>query len=270
MPILIFLLLFTPSIFAQSYQGTNQDALFEAGAGAVYGSVPHYPGAEQNNNLLVPFPAVIYRGERYRLDEDGGARTRFFYSDSMEINLSVGGSLPVSSKDNRARAGMPKLDTMVEIGPGAIFHFLHKKNSTDFRLSLNIPIRQIISSDLKFTKARGQSFNPILYAFYDLNKAFTLFTSISGYWATKEYNEYIYSVEEKFVTPTRSGYKAHSGHVSNNYSAALIYTREDLSIFSGAILNDMKNNSNKSSPLFKRETSLSYAVGFTYFFYKVY
>ena len=266
---LLSLLLFPSLVFAQAFQGLDREALLEAGAGAAYGTVPHYPGSDQSTSLFLPFPALIYRGERYRLDEDGGARTRFFYSDSMEINLSVGGSLPVSSKDNRAREGMPKLDAMVEVGPGLIFHFFNQRNSDKFRLSLNLPIRQAISSDLKYTKARGQIFNPLLYSFYQLNTQLSVFMALSAYWATKDYNRYLYSVSPQFQTFNREAYEAKGGYVVSNYALAFIYSKKKFSIFSAVSLNDAHFSSNKNSPLFVTKRNLGYAVGFTYFFYKL-
>lgn len=265
----ILLSLFYSNCFAQSF-GVDSEALLEAGAGVVYGSVPHYPGSDQSNTLVVPFPVVIYRGERLRIDEDGGVRTRFFYSDRFELNLSVGGSLPVSTKDNRVRTGMPKLDAIVEIGPGLIIHLVDKKLSEKFRLSLNIPIRQAISSDLKYTKARGQTFNPLLYSFYMLNKNFTIFSAISSFWASKEYNRYLYDVDSKYATPSRPAYLAKSGHVVMNYAAAVVYNLEKLSVFSAISLNDASRSSNRFSPLFVKARNIGYAIGFTYYFYKIY
>lgn len=263
-------LLFLPTFaFAQAYQGLDQQALLEAGAGVAYGTVPHYPGSDQSTSLVLPFPALIYRGERYRLDEDGGARTRFFYTDWMELNVSVGGSLPVSSKDNRARSGMPKLDAMIELGPGLIFHFFNKRNSDKFRLSLNFPIRQAISSDLKYTKARGQIFNPLLYSFYQFTKSFSLFAGVSAYWATKDYNSYLYNVEPRFATATRPSYQANGGYVVTNYALAFIKSVEKISVFGAVSLNDASWSSNKNSPLFVKSSNIGFALGFTYFFYSI-
>lgn len=267
----IILLCFISIISIQAKAQTSfkrNQSLFEAGFGAVYASIPHYPGSSQTNTLFVPFPTVIYRGDIYRIDEDGGARTRFFYSDQMEINLSVGGSLPVSTKDSKIREGMPKLDTIGEVGPGFIYHFFNKRNAKGFRLSINIPIRVAISSDLKFTKERGIVFNPLLYGFYDLSENFSLIGGLSAYWASKKYNSYLYDVGPQFVTPTRSAYNSNSGYVVTNLSMALLHTRGDLSIFVGSILNDASQSSNINSPLFEQKINWSHAIGFTYFFYE--
>tara|TARA_R110000868_G_scaffold127493_6_gene335209 strand:- start:9036 stop:9860 length:825 start_codon:yes stop_codon:yes gene_type:complete len=268
--VLFIFALYCAQSFAQTTSSSSKrESLFEAGAGAVYASVPHYPGSDQSNALLVPFPTLIYRGDKYRVDEDGGARARFFYTDMMEVNLSIGGSLPVSTKDSKIRQGMPKLDTIIELGPGLIVHFFNKRNAKGFKLSLNIPIRQAISSDLKYTKARGQVFNPLLYGFYDLNKHFTLVGGLSNMWATKEYTSYLYDVADRFATSNRASYHSSGGQVVSNYSLAVVYSNKNLSLFTGSIFHDASRSSNKDSPLFVKSTNWSHAIGLTYFFYEL-
>lgn len=265
---LLLLILLNSLTFAQNpRRAGGKEPTLELGAGAVFGKVSHYPGSDQSNEILLPFPVLIYRGDRLRADEDGGVRTRFLHSDRFELNVSVGGSLPVSSKDNRIRQGMPKLNTLLELGPGFIFHFFNKHNSKKFKLSLNIPFRHVISTDIKDTYFRGYVFNPLLYSFYDISESFSVFTSISGRWATQTYNDYLYTVDDQYVTSTRSRYEANSGHVLMTYGMALIYDYKKFTLFSGISLNDASASANKNSPLFVKKRSFSTAIGFTYYFY---
>jgi len=267
--ILVLISLIQFNVFAQSARRSySEKSTLELGAGAVYGKAPHYPGSNQHNEILIPFPVVIYRGDRLRADEDGGIRTRFLYSNKFELNLSIGGSLPVSSKKNRARQGMPKLHTLLELGPGFIFHFLDKYNSKKWKISLNIPYRHVVSTNIKDTYSRGYVFNPLLYSYYDFSENFSIFSSISGRWATQKYNDYLYSVDDEFVSVTRARYEANSGHVLMSYGLALIYNYNDFTFFTGMSINDASSSANKSSPLFVKEQSYSSAIGFTYYFYK--
>ncbi|OUR99635.1 hypothetical protein A9Q84_01030 [Halobacteriovorax marinus] len=267
--VLILITLIQSHVFAQSVRRPNvEKSTLELGAGAVFGKTPHYPGSNQHNEILFPFPVLIYRGDRLRADEDGGIRTRFLYSKKFELNLSFGGSLPVSSKKNTARQGMPKLQTLLELGPGFIFHFLDKYNSKKWKLSLNIPYRHVVSTNIKDTYFRGFVFNPILYSYYDFTENFSIFTSISGRWATQRYNDYLYSVDDQFTTNSRPRYEANSGHVLMSYGLALIYNYKDFTIFTGMSIDDASASANKNSPLFIKEQSYSTAIGFTYYFYK--
>ncbi len=268
MKIVLFLVL-SANILAQSYRGSGTDLpKLELGAGIVRGTAPHYPGSDESNKVYIPFPAVIYRGDIIRADEDGGVRSRFFYSDRYELNLSTGAALPARTEDNDDRAGMPTLDPMIELGPGLIFHLISKKNKGPLRLSLNLPLRIVISSDFKDTRQRGYVFNPLLFSFYELNKKLTIFTSISGRWATKDFNDYIYTVEELYSTNTRAVYKAKKGNVLYSYSIAAIINRgQNFSIFGGISYENYKDNANKASPLFIREDNISTGLGITWWFY---
>jgi len=44
-------------------------------------------------------------------------RGLFFKSDNAELDVSLNGSVPVKSSENRARQGMPDLEPTLEIGP---------------------------------------------------------------------------------------------------------------------------------------------------------
>lgn len=240
----------------------------ELGAGMVHASVPHYPGSDQSNTLTIPFPTIIYRGERLRADEEGGVRTRFFYNEHFELNLSLGGALPVSAKDNKVREGMPKLDTMIELGPGLIIHLKNQSNSKRWRLALSIPLRQAFSTNITDTYQRGLVFNPLLYSFYEINRSVTIFSSVSSRWATKDFHSYLYSVEQKDQNSNRAHYEAQGGHVLLSYSLALLFKYKNFKFFTGVSLFDATNNANMNSPLFIKKRSYSYAIGFSYFFYK--
>lgn len=270
MKLLIFILVFPTWVFAQSYRLNNDSPpILELGVGAVYGTAPHYPGSDETNRVFVPFPAIIYRGEVLRSDEDGGLRTRFFNSDNAEVNISFGGALPASSEDNDDREGMPSLDTMIEFGPGFIYHFMGKKTSSRWRLSINVPVRLAVSTDFSDTRERGLVFNPVLFSFYEITDRLTLFNAVSGRWVTRKFNDYLYTVEDKFVNSTREAYRADSGNVLFAYSAALIYNQgTDYSFFTGLSYENYKAAANKASPLFIRPDNISTVVGITWWFYE--
>lgn len=268
---MIFLFLLFPSILSAQVIQPEQGKLpqFELGVAAIFARAPHYPGSDEYNSVALPFPTIIYRGDVIRADEDGGLRGRFLHSDRYELNLSVGGALAARTEDNDDRQGMPSLDPMLEFGPGFIYHFTPKGKDNKFKLSINLPIRYVISSDFSDTRHRGYVFNPVLFSFYKFNENFTLFTSITGRWATKRFNDYIYSVDNKFANAGRPQYAAESGQVLYSYTAALIYNRGDnFSVFTGFSYENYKDSANKRSPLFIREDNMSAVLGIVYWFYE--
>ncbi len=90
--------------------------LWEAGVGVVAGAIADYPGSDQYRVRGVPIPYFIYRGDFFRSDQSG-TRLRTG-SGNVEWEFSGGGTLS-SSSDSGARAGMPKLDYLLEAGPKA-------------------------------------------------------------------------------------------------------------------------------------------------------
>lgn len=89
-----------------SLQGTvamsREPPLWEVGVGLFPSSFPAYRGSKDQQNYLLPFPYLVYRGHFMRLDRDG-LRARLFDSDRVQLNISVNASTPASSDDNSVR-----------------------------------------------------------------------------------------------------------------------------------------------------------------------
>lgn len=243
--------------------------LIEGGVGVFHAQFPHYPSASTSFSLTLPYPTFIYRGEVLRADENGGIRSRFFNTENFELNLSIGGSLPVSSDKIQVRAGMPDLKTMLEFGPGFIWHLIPKRKSYRFRLSLNIPIRIAYSIDFKHTDDRGLVFNPFLFGFGKLFGRTNIFYFASYRWADAEFQKTFFEVEPKYATPERPTYFAKSGTVLTSLGVGFsrLLARK-YQVFAGVSYDNFTLNSNRNSPLYQRNNSTSLVVGLTWWFYK--
>ena len=102
---------------------------------------------------------VIYRGKFFRADRDG-VRGQLLDTDRINFNISLLGSLPVSSRDDNARAGMPDLKPTIEIGPSMEVH-LWRSPSRDTLLDLRLPVRMGITLESS-PKTVGWQFEPNL------------------------------------------------------------------------------------------------------------
>lgn len=266
--IFIFLVLISQTVFAQSYRSSKKTLpKLELGVGVGAASLPHYPGSDESHTVVLPFPTLIYRGDTFRSDEDGGLRGRFLYTDHFEINMSFGASLPVQSSDNDERAGMPSLDFILEFGVGFIYHFIPKSSNSNFKISLSLPIRHALSTDFGSIDNRGLVFAPFLYSYYEITENLTLFTGVTATYATDRLHEYIYGVGSQDVTPTRSAYDANGGHIMNSYVMGLSYNYSDYSFWAGYSFNDAQTNANTDSPLFVKDQSQSFGLAMTWWFY---
>ena len=245
--------------------------LLEGGAGAVSALVPAYPGSEDTNFFFIPFPTFFYRGDVLRADEEGGMRGRFFKNDRLEVNLSIGGSLPASSKDVSIRDGMPDLNTMVEFGPGVLATLWQKRGPISFKLGLNLPLRNAWSVDFFEAKERGLVFNPLLYFITEglLAKGYLTFTSLSSVFATQKFHRVFYAVDPQFQTAVRPSYQAQSGYLGTTLAQGFskqVY--KDVLMFLGFGYQNFKGAANRNSPLLRREENFSAALGIVWWFWE--
>jgi len=246
-------------------------SLLEIGVGAITIDIPDYPGSGHNTTHTIPFPAAIYRGDLLRADEEGGVRTRFFHGPRMELNMSVGGQLPSNSEENPDRTGMPDLHTIIELGPGLIFHFIPPSRDAKRKLSLNVPLRYAISSDLKRFDGRGFIFNPVIYYIEEqfLLKHLTLFTSFDTRFATRRLHDYFYSVTPQFATSHRPHYQAKGGYLGSSLSLGLTYSfKRRLNVIFGLYHSNYQGSPNLDSPLFAKKETTSIGIGLIWWFYQ--
>ena len=79
--------------------------------------VPFYRGSDEYRWYAFPLPYFVYRGDYIQVDKDG-VRGLFYKGVRFELELSLGINPPVKSEGG-ARAGMPDLDPLIEMGPAA-------------------------------------------------------------------------------------------------------------------------------------------------------
>lgn len=272
---LAFFLIFLPFLNSQAQitQSLDEESepLWEAGAGVVTALTPAYPGSEDTNEFVIPFPSFFYRGKILRADEEGGARGRFFKTEDFEINLSIGGSLPANSDDVKAREGMPDLNTMIELGPGFLATLWKKRGAQNYKLGLNVPLRAALAVDFFEVKERGLVFNPLLYFVTEniLGSRVFTFTGLSTVVASHKFHRYFYQVDPQFATASRPVYGAKSGYLGTTISqgfSKLIF--KNVNAFLGLSYSNHEGAANQNSPLFKEKHNFTAALGFVWWFYE--
>ena len=134
------------------------EPLWEIGAVGGGGWLPDYPAAGQNHWNGIALPYAIYRGDFLQLGERGIVRGLFVDLRHFELDLSAGAAFPVDSSDNRAREGMPDLDTLFELGPKLIYKFLPRGSGRE--LDLSLAARAVLSTDIVNWRYQGVVINP--------------------------------------------------------------------------------------------------------------
>lgn len=235
--------------------------VWSLGLGVVAMRLPDYRGSDESRNLVLPFPAIYYRGPRVQATREG-IRAELFEGSRFELDLSLAGSLPVRSEGNRARAGMPDLDPTVEFGP-SLNAWLWRSEAGDSELSLRLPLRAAMNVDRDGLHMRGWQFGPRLHwhtrALPGLD-GWRIGVSGGPLWGSRRWHAYFYEVAPLYVRTDRPAYAAHGGYAglqatlsaSRSFGAWNVFGFVRADSLSGAVFED--------SPLVKRRSNA--AVGF--------
>jgi MipA family protein len=189
----------------------TEEPLWELGLGIGAIDFPQYRGSDQSKAYALPAPYFVYRGDFLKADREG-ARGVFFRNESVDIELSLGASLPVSSKDNRAREGMPDLKPTLEVGPSFELT-LWRSSRRDAKLDLRMPVRAAISVE-SHPQFVGTQFFPHLNVDVRNEERFPGWNlgMLAGAVVTDaRYNRYYYQVDPGFATPDRPAYSPPGG-----------------------------------------------------------
>jgi outer membrane scaffolding protein for murein synthesis (MipA/OmpV family) len=240
---------------------------WEFGAGATAFTLPDYRGSDESRTYLFPFPYVIYRGDKLRVDR-GGVRGVFFETDRVEFDLSISAAPPVDSEDNRARQGMPRLDPTLEIGPRLNVKLMGSR-VRDWAVNLRLPVRAVVATDLSHAEGAGY----VAYPHLTLNTRPTVF---GGRWnlglqagplyGTRRYHRYFYGVDAEFATPERPAYAASGGYSGTLALASITRRFRSLWIGGFARYDTLKGAAFESSPLMRRDYSLMAGIAFAWVF----
>ncbi len=195
--------------------------LWELGIGASALAFPDYRGSDESGLYAIPLPYVVYRGEFLKADRNG-IRGTFFDSDRIELNLSLGASLPVNSDENTARRGMPDLDPSLEIGPSVDIN-LWRAPDRRYKLDLRLPLRAALNVRDSLRDI-GWVFSP------RLNLDITGVPGLPGWnlgllagpmYGSERNHAHFYSVDAAHATPDRPVFDAKGGYAGSQFLLAL-------------------------------------------------
>lgn len=249
---------------ACSAQAASQAPLWEAGIGIAGVTLPDYRGAEQQQNLLLPIPYFVYRGEHLKIDRQA-VRNLLYETEHSQIDISIAGAPPVRSKNNHARAGMPDLLPTLEVGPSFVWK-ITETPSQQWRLLL--PVRAVLAANLKHSQGAGFVFAPRLnwnhraIATNDWN----LGAAVGLSFANQTHHDYFYAVSAADATANRPAYASRAGYSGAN----LVFSanRRVGNIWFGGFvrLDDLHGAAFADSPLVKRKNNISAGLGVSWIF----
>lgn len=240
--------------------------VWEAGLFAAAFNSPEYPAADQSQTNVIPTPYFIYRGETLRIGDGSIARAVAIDKSWYELDLSLSASFGSSSDDNVARAGMPDLDFIFELGPQLklrLSKFVFEQHGRG-ELFLNLQTRAVFSTDFSGIDHRGYVFQPDLRYRQKgwLSEKTALSISVSPTWASEKLHDYFYQVDQDFVTAQRQVYDAKGGYLGTRLLVSVSFDATDnIRMFIGGSTSMHAGAVNEDSPLFLEKNTYSVGLG---------
>ena len=250
-------------IYSFSYGAAHSDhlPLWEIHAGVAAIQVPHYRGSESEHSYAIPFPGIIYRGEKLKASEDG-VKGILYSGDRHKLDISLASGLPASSDENDARAGMPRLEPTIEIGPSVISELWHS-NEKDMGVWLNLPLRMAFSFDDLDVSDKGLIFSPFIkWQLKENNWKWGVALGVS--YADENYHNYFYEVDGQYETATRPEYHASSGYSGTRITLSATKRFKQSWFAAFARFEDLRNTVFEDSPLVERNDYMVFGLVYTY------
>ena len=232
---------------------------FGLGPGAV--SFSDYPGSSSYRAYVIPVPYLRYRGKVFRSDRDG-VRGILLDAPYVSFNISLGATVPARSRDDSARAGMPNLSALIEIGPSLDLHLWHS-NAHDMQLDLRLPARlaftvTTLPRDVGWIAAPNLNLD---VRNVGGSPGWDLGILAGPLFATQRYNQYFYAVPAAYAMAGRPVYDAPGGYAGSEFTLAL--SKRFPAFWVGGFMRyqDLRGAVFSDSPLIRSNFDLSAGVG---------
>lgn len=191
--------------------------LWEAGIGVAALRLPHYRGADQSRNWLLPVPYLVYRGEIFKADREG-ARALLVDTERLELDFSVAASAPTDSEDDTARRGMEDLAPTVEFGPNLSWT---AARGAGWKLDLRLPVRAVFTVEAS-PRWIGYSAAPnVNLDSTAVVPGWNLGLQAGPLFGTRKLHGVTYDVPADQAIPGRPAYQAPGGYAGAQFTAAM-------------------------------------------------
>jgi MipA family protein len=236
---------------------------WEFGLGAGILNAPAYRGASGRKSYVLPVPYVAYRGERFKVDEEG-MRGELLKSKRMHLDVSIAGSLPVAAGGG-VREGMKDLDPIGEIGPSLEFVLAQqgqRYEGWEQQWWLRLPLRAALSVGDPLVGYQGWVFSPHLNGVWVKGAEGARWRwslSLGPIFASRAYHDYFYTVSSRDANANRTGYEASAGYSGSRVTLSLSVNSKKWFVGAFARYDDLHGAVFENSPLV--ETRAYLAVG---------
>ena len=256
------LFFFITSILLFASDGTAAAKSLKIGFGALHANYNAYPASNQKLKLTIPYPAFEFRTNRFRADNSGGI-FRLLGGSTFGINVTIEGALPAASKNVMARAGMPDLELLGEIGPNLYLKFFR---TAHFACRIDTAYHGVVSFGGKGSIVhRGYTLEPsatlaIFWEHFELSMTYGRIN------LDRKYAGYIYDVTSDQVLVDRPEYFAKAGELADRIQSSVIIDFHPVRLTLRQSYFDFKRSINRSGPLHLTDIGRNLYAGLTLLF----
>ncbi len=194
--------------------------LWEWGLGPGAVRLSDYPGSASFRTYVVPVPYIRYRGKFLRSDRDG-VRGMVFDEPRVSLNVSLWATVPARSGPDSPRAGMPRLNALIQLGPSLDLHLWHSAGNK-MQLDLRLPARIAVTVSSPPHDAGWIAAPHLNLDVRDLGAPGWNLGLLTGpLFATQRYNRYFYAVPPAYATPARPTYDPPAGYAGSEIIVAV-------------------------------------------------
>ncbi len=246
------------SIFA------SEKPRWELGGGLTRLSIPHYPGSDQHHLFILPIPYVIYRGDFVQLGREQ-RRAVLYKGINSDLDISLGGSLPVDSNQNEARKGMEDLPPTLHIGPRWNYRAIDRE---DIELTLRLSVHKAYTLELKHFREVGNlaEFNIDLSWYLDSKQSWRMGIVTGPDFVDRNYLNFLYRVRDEDAKVDRPVWEARSGYGGWDLTLILSKPIDKIWIRGFFHLDYLKGAVFEDSPLVRQKASWNTGIAVTYTF----
>lgn len=241
--------------------------LWELGLGLGGLHQPYYVGTKQQRNLIFPVPVPIYRGDVLKSDE-AGVRALLLNNERAKLEMSLDFNLAVDSDDVDLRAGMPDIDSRLQIGPALE---LKLAESDQDQWQLNLPIRANFGIGEDGIDESGFTFAPNVTYFRNFEwrkQPWRAGVALGPQFGTRDYQNVYYGVAPEYATDDRPAYTASSGYSGSRLLMTLRSKNQDRLWVWFLRYEDISGASFEDSPLVETNSGLSLGIIYSRFLFK--
>ena len=252
---------FAVAVVAMTVAGAasaRDEPLWEAGIGVAGLHFPDYRGSSHTRTYALPSPYFVYRGDFLKADRYG-IRGMLFRTDRLDLNVSVGASLPVRARDNVAREGMPDLRPSIEVGPSLVAT-LWRAADERMKLDARFPLRAATTIESHPRFIGGQFYPHLNLDVHDPAglDGWNLGLAAGPVYTDARYNRYFYEVAPQYASASRPAYTPNGGYGGMQFLVAMSRRFPKFWIGAFARYDTLSGAAFESSPLV---TSRRYVAG---------